>query len=104
MKGDPEYTRAVNNLRTCQCTHKDVDLFNSRVIKSADNPDGVDMNTDDNINSTAIMTTNLLHEAINAHKAHANCLGPNLPTLITCAARDVTCKSVFYTLVHFSRL
>src|SRR5882762_7553539 len=85
---DPGYTRAVNNLRTRQCTHEDVGLFNSHVIKLADNPDGVDLNTDDNINLTAIVTTNLLCEAINAHKAHTNCLGPNSPTLITCATHD----------------
>jgi hypothetical protein len=46
------------------------------------------MNNDGKIDSTAIVNTNLLRETINAHKACANCLGPNSPTLITCAARD----------------
>jgi len=66
MKGDPEYACAVNNLRTCQCTHEDIDLFNSCVIKSVDNPNGVNMNTEDKINLTAIVTTNLLCETINS--------------------------------------
>ena len=88
MKTDPEYARAVNHLRIRQCTTEDMDLFNSRVIKSADNPDGIDMNTSDKTNSTAIVSTNLLRESINARKAHANCTGPNSPTLITCAAQD----------------
>jgi PIF1-like helicase len=88
MKGDPEYARAVNNLRIHQCSQQDIDLFNSRVIKSVDNPNGVDMSADDKVNSTAIVSTNLLRENINARKARANCQGPNSPTLITCSAHD----------------
>lgn len=88
MKGDPEYARAVNNLRIRQCSQQDIDLFNSRVIKSVDNPNGVDMSANDKVNSTAIVSTNLLRENINARKARANCQGPNSPTLITCGARD----------------
>jgi hypothetical protein len=88
MKSDAEYSRAVNNLRTRQCTIEDVELFNSRVIKTSRNPDGIDMDTNDKANSTAIVPTNLLREAINARKARANCTGPHSPALITCAARD----------------
>jgi hypothetical protein len=88
MKGDPEYAHAVNHLRTCQCTTEDMDLFNSCVIKSADNPNGVDMSTTNKTSSMAIVSTNLLRESINAHKAHTNCTGPNSPTLITCIAQD----------------
>ena len=86
MKGDAEYSRAVNNLRTRQCTLEDIDLFNSRVIKSAQNTNGIDMNTANKASPTAIISTNLLRETINARKAHANCTGPDSPTLITCAA------------------
>jgi hypothetical protein len=46
------------------------------------------MSTSNKTNSTAIVSTNLLHESINARKAHANCTGPNTPTLITCVAQD----------------
>ena len=88
MKGDTEYSQAVNNLCTCQCTNEDVDLFNSRVIKSIQNPNGININTVDKAGSTAIVSTNLLHKTINARKAQANCTGPNSPMLITCAARD----------------
>ena len=88
MKGDAEYSQAVNNLHTHQCTIEDVDLFNSCVIKSIQYPNGIDMNTVDKTGSTAIVSTNLLRESINAHKAHANCTGPSSPRLITCAAHD----------------
>ena len=43
MKGDPEYGAAVQRLRIRECTFEDVELFNSRVIKSATKEDGVDM-------------------------------------------------------------
>ena len=88
MKEDPDYARAVGHLRTRQCTVKDLELFNTRVIKSADNPNGVDMGTVNEANSTAIVSTNLLRESINARKAHANCTRPDSPTLVTCAAQD----------------
>jgi hypothetical protein len=60
MKNDPEYAVAVNRLRTQTCTIEDVDLFNSRVIKSAQHPCSVDMGMDDKIHTTAIVSTNLL--------------------------------------------
>jgi hypothetical protein len=68
MKGDAGYSQAVNNLHTCQCTNEDVNLFNSCVIKSIQNPNGIDMNTDGKASSTAIVSTNLLHETINVAK------------------------------------
>jgi hypothetical protein len=86
MRGDPKYAHAMNNLRIHQCSQQDIDLFNSCVIKLVDNPNGVDMSADDKVNSTAIVSTNLLCENINARKAHVNCQGPNSPTLITCGA------------------
>ena len=93
MKGNPEYSCAVNNLRVRQCTFDDVELFNSCVIKSSQNQDGIDMTSTDKANATAIVSTNLLCESINAQKAHANCMGPNSPTLITCAAHDkILCR------------
>jgi hypothetical protein len=92
MKDDQEYASAVNRLRIHQCTVEDVDLFNSCVIKSANNEEGIDTSIPDNASSTAIVGTNLLREAINAHKTWANCSTPHSPELITCAAYDkITC-------------
>ena len=43
MKGDPEYAVAVQHLQICECTMEDAELFNTCVIKSATNQDGIDM-------------------------------------------------------------
>ena len=51
---------AVTHLRTRECTLDDVDLFNSRVIKSSTFEHGIVMNEDNNFNATAIVRTNLL--------------------------------------------
>jgi hypothetical protein len=85
MKNDPEYSEAVLRLRKRQCTADDVKLFNSRVVLSSEHPQGVNMCTDENRNATAIVATNLLHQAINMQKAKANCSDDQL---ILCAALD----------------
>jgi hypothetical protein len=85
MKDDPEYGDAVNHLRTRKCSLDDVDLFNSRVIKSASNENGVDMGSDENL---AIVNTNLLRESINHKKASAMCSSHGGPELVVCAAND----------------
>jgi PIF1-like helicase len=87
MKNDPEYGEAVLRLRKRQCTADDVKLFNSRVVFSPDNPQGIDMSTDENKNATAIVATNLLRQAINMRKANANC---PIHELTMCAALDTT--------------
>jgi hypothetical protein len=53
-------------------------------------PEGIDMGTEDKIDTTAIVSTNLLPENINARKTRANCAStsPGNPTLFTCAAND----------------
>ena len=64
MKTDLEYAAAVNRLRIRECNYGDVELFNSRVIKSAEHPHGVDMGTSDNLSAAAIVSTNLLYHFI----------------------------------------
>jgi len=58
MKGDPEYSCAINNLCTRPCTFEDVNLFNSRLIKSVQNTNGINMNLVDKASSTEIVFTN----------------------------------------------
>lgn len=58
MKDDPEYGSAVQQLRVRECTLDDVDLFNSRVVKSAANPSGIDMSLERNYEAAAIVATN----------------------------------------------
>jgi hypothetical protein len=44
METDPEYAEAVLRLRLHEhLTDDDIALFNSRVIRSHDNPNGVDL-------------------------------------------------------------
>ncbi|KAG1733088.1 hypothetical protein EDD22DRAFT_960256 [Suillus occidentalis] len=90
---DPEYVDAVSCLRVRSCTYEDVELFNSRVIKSAANSSGVDMGTPDNIQATAIVATNNLREALNARKAEVSCGANELISsnaLDQCTHHDLT--------------
>jgi hypothetical protein len=43
MKDDPEYAEAINHVQERRCTEEDVDLFNSRLIMSASNLCGINM-------------------------------------------------------------
>ena len=43
MENDLEYANVVNRLWNCKCNFDNVDLFNSRVITSPPNPNGVNM-------------------------------------------------------------
>lgn len=88
MKSDVEYGAAVNRLRIRECTRDDVKLFNSRVIKSIDKPNGVDMAATDNFEAAAIVKTNRVREPLNVRKAKAICSAPGSPELIVCAALD----------------
>jgi hypothetical protein len=91
MKKDPEYATAVSHLHTRECTLEDVDLFNTRVIKSANNKTGINMSTVDNFEATAIVRTNLLRVTMNICKAETNCHAKRIH-LVTCAAID-TCPT-----------
>jgi hypothetical protein len=55
MNLDPPYAEAVLRLRTRDCNIEDVELFNSRLIRSADNPHGVDMSSVENENAAVIV-------------------------------------------------
>jgi hypothetical protein len=93
MKLDPEYADAVSRLRVRECTYEDVELFNSRVIRSADNSIGIDMGSAPNIEAAAIVTTNNVREALNARKAEATCGASDMVSshaLDRCAHRELT--------------
>jgi hypothetical protein len=93
MKEDREYAKAVLRLRTRECTLDDLDLFNSCVIKSATNPNGVDMGSPENLHASAIIKTNALREVLNITKAKANCSSTSADDsaqeLIICGANDI---------------
>lgn len=92
MKDDPEYGDAVCRLRTRECTIDDVDLFNSRVIRSPSWPNGVDMSTDGNFDATAIVARNNLREVLNHHKAS---VAHGFQPIVHCLALD---KCTHYAL------
>jgi len=91
MKSDPEYASAVQRLRTRECHIEDVELFNSCLIKSSTNPEGIDMGDNENSSASIIVNTNLLRETLNMEKACALCSSSekNDPELIICAAEDI---------------
>jgi hypothetical protein len=88
MAGDPVYTESRLRLRTCTCTLSDVALFNSRVIKSLDDPDGINMSNGAYPTAAAIVNTNHVQEELNVQKAQANAALLGLP-LTVCAAKDI---------------
>jgi hypothetical protein len=65
IKDDPEYGDTVMGLQSRICKYKNLNLFNSRVIKSVNLSGDINMGNKDNINATAIMTINELHEVLN---------------------------------------
>jgi len=69
MENDIEYGSAVNQLHNRKCNFSDVDLFNSRVIKTPANPNGVDMGNPENIEAVAIVSTHVLRSGINMKKS-----------------------------------
>ena len=88
MKSDSAYANTVLQLWTCNCNFEDVKLFNSRLITSADNPDGVNMSTIENEQAAVIVQTNALWELLNFAKAKSNCR--HTDDLILCAAKDIS--------------
>jgi hypothetical protein len=84
MKDDLEYASAVGRLRVRNCNLGDVELFNSRVVKSAKHPDGLSM-MGEREKATMLVGTNFIRELINNTKAKSSVEGE----LIYCAARDL---------------
>lgn len=101
MKSDPKYGDAVQHLRTRECTLADVDLFNSRVVRSAMNPSGVDMSKASNYNASVIVTTNKLREVLNREKVYTG-VG-NVSEVITCFALD-SCSHRSLSLAEYQTL
>jgi hypothetical protein len=87
MKTDPKFSAAVQRLCVRQCMYEDLDLFNSRMIRSSSNGQGIDLGSNGNQLAAAIVGTNASQENLNMCKAAANCvLFPD--ELIVCAAND----------------
>ena len=84
MKGDPEYAAAVGRLRVRSCNMGDVELFNSRVVRSVREPDGLSM-VGERENATMLVGTNFIRELINNTKAKSSLPGE----LTYCAAYDL---------------
>lgn len=85
MKSDPDYAAAVLRLRTRESTLDDVDLFNSCLIKSASNPQGIDMSSSENERGVVLVQTNSMRQTINMMKAKSTCTSQDL---LMCAAND----------------
>lgn len=69
MQDNPEYGAAVVRLRVRQCLPSDVTLFNSRVIKSSETPDGVTLDSEEHFLASIIVHTNRSRQQINQWKA-----------------------------------
>ena len=85
MIADREYSEAVSRLRVRECTEGDVELFNSRVVMSFENPDGIYMGTNMNKSATILVSTNASRETLNNQKAMSSC---DRESLVRCAALD----------------
>ena len=90
MKDDPEYAAAVLRYRERKCTLDDVDLFNSRLIQSLENPNGVDLSLPRYRDAAAIVSRNRTRQVLNLEKAWAKTSGPNAPRLISCHAKHTS--------------
>jgi hypothetical protein len=88
MKDDAEYGQAVSRFRLGKCVQADVDLFNSRVVRSQLHSKGVDMSDPRNIGTKAIVRTNFVRQAINMSKAKLHCQAMK-QELVMCSARDL---------------
>ena len=88
MEGDPKYAQAVLRLRVHEnLTDDDIALFNSRVIKSHDSPNGVDLADKRFESMVAIVERNKTRMALNSAKAISATTGPDAPALLSCMAR-----------------
>lgn len=86
MKDDPDFGNAINRLRTRTCTLDDLDLFNSRVIKSSGNPNGFVFHNTNYLQATILVSNNYMRELLNSNKAKVAC--GQSENLIVCAALD----------------
>ena len=64
MENDLEYGNAVNHLCLHECNLDNVDLFNSQLIKSPMDPQGIDMGLSENLEAITIVSIDLLRYAI----------------------------------------
>jgi Helitron helicase-like domain at N-terminus/AAA domain len=85
MKDDPEYAAAVGRLRVRRCTPADVDIFNSRVVRSPSNDNGVVLTLEESMRATTIVRDNKTRMYLNGLKAATSALKENV---VMCAARD----------------
>ena len=92
MTTDPSYAQAIGRLRLRECNFDDVTLFNSCVIKSLDNPNGIDMSNVENIDATCIVHTNHVRQILVEYKVRANI--DNMSDLVVCAALDTINHSI----------
>jgi hypothetical protein len=88
MKTDPEYGQAVMRLRKRECTLADVELFNSRVIKSDMRPAGVDVLKNNGTDACVLVSDNWRRQALNNAKAHANSKALFKCEPVLCSAED----------------
>ena len=98
MAADPSYAQAISRLRLRECNFDDVSLFNSRVIKSLDNPNGINMSNIENIDATCIVHTNHVRHILNEYKVRANI--NNMNDLVICAALDTIDHNIPSTPIH----
>lgn len=100
MKDDPGYSAAVNRLRERSCTLEDVDLFNSRVIKTMKNPNGPDMAFEKNGEAVMIVSRNDIREEVNAYKAETQSSLDESKRLFRCGALDYIGNDLVPNLDH----
>jgi hypothetical protein len=89
MEHDPEYGEAVLRTRVHENTPEDIALYNTRVLKDAYNPGGVDLEDDRYRDLLVITETNKARIALNALQARARTTGAFAPKLYSCVARHV---------------
>jgi hypothetical protein len=85
MKADLEYAAAVGRLQLRQCTQDDVILFNSCLLKSPDNPEGVSLSLEESLRATTIVQKNETRMYLNGLRAM---LAANKGEVVMYAARD----------------
>jgi hypothetical protein len=90
MSDDPEFAAAVLRYRTHSCTLDDIDLFNSRVVMSLDNPHGLNLGSTIFREAAAIVAKNKTRQALNVDKARAITAKNNTPALICCHVKHTT--------------
>lgn len=90
MEGDREFAEAVLRLRTHEdLTQEDIMLFNTRVLKSVENPNGVDLADEQFRDMVAVVEANKTRIALNSVKAHHFTMGSHTPELVVCRARHL---------------